>query len=127
LVIRPEPDWLSAWEPDAELSHGIRLEYTLRDGAPARDGALILSAALRGCSVFSTAPALDGRWLDRLFGAAPDVPPIALLRFSDLLSSRGVSPAVVGRILDDLAAVPAPRRAGEAARRMIEASRLAGR
>ena len=123
LLIRPEAHWRSAWEPEAEETHGIALDTAVREGASARDAALILSAALRGCSVFSTAPALDGRWLDRLFEVAPEVPPVSLLRYSDLLAAAGLPSSGIGRILDGLATSPAPRRPGDGAAQMVNAWR----
>ena len=86
FLIQPDASWTDdAWDPNAELLHGISREALKRDGVDVREGARRLNAALAGARVYSDAADWDGFWLFRLFSAAGTRQSFSLLDFSRLV------------------------------------------
>jgi hypothetical protein len=71
-LIRPTDGWLSrdAWEPEAQVVHGLSLDDLQRDGLTVQQVAAELCAVVMGKRLYSDCTAKDGKWLSELYDAA---------------------------------------------------------
>jgi hypothetical protein len=85
ILIKPDEDWAEeAWDPAAEILHGISRKKLARSGKSPGEVCARVNQALAGARVYSDAPDWDGFWLYRLFSAVKMRQAFKLLDFADL-------------------------------------------
>jgi hypothetical protein len=86
ILIAPNsvPTW-TAWDPQAEIVHGLDRERLNRNGWGADYVADLLNRSLEGQTVYTDAPEFDTRWLDRLFAAVDKPRTFTIQHADDLL------------------------------------------
>lgn len=82
----PVPTW-TAWDPQAELVHGIDRERLQRNGWPPEYVATRLIQDLAGKTIYTDAPDYDARWVERLFAAIGQPMPFRFDHVDEMLLS----------------------------------------
>lgn len=117
-LIRPTREWLEhgQWSPDSSLLHGISPEE-LCAGLPPLTVARALNEVLRNIEmVWSDGGAFDVLWTHRLFAAAGLAPAFSLREWRHFPAKEE---ALSDSIADYLTVLPAARRAGPDAERLL--------
>ncbi|MBB3017778.1 hypothetical protein FHR70_000818 [Microvirga lupini] len=94
-LIQPDPTWTD-WDLEAETIHGLSRDRLHAEGAAVTDVARRMMSALKGYTLYATAPSWDGKWLSRLLRSA-GLPRHALrLQDTEELHQQTVREALIG-------------------------------
>ena len=91
-LIKPERDWLDAWDwyYEAEKLHRLTRDHLLAQGLPRAQVARELSAFIGEREVVSDCPPAEGHWLAVLFGEAQPRPVGALGALLEAIAGGGL-------------------------------------